>query len=160
MRRQGESEWNQDHGPGKSTESFRPPSDSTVWCLAVADSIKARPHKIAKNWPLPLVRKMSALAQPSPCWHTINFKKCEFFLLQKVRTSASEKRRISSPPCLQNVQTGQIPFPTDCWRLLWTAPKNLSRRCLETSMLKRVVFSSVYQIQQCTFALRSVDSDY
>jgi len=33
---------------------------------------KRRPHKIAKNFPSFLIRKMSALAQPpTPCEHTV-----------------------------------------------------------------------------------------
>jgi len=30
------------------------------------------------------------------------------------------------PPCPQNVRTGQIPLPSDCGRLLWTAPYQVS----------------------------------
>jgi len=70
---------------------------------------KGRPHKIAKNLPLPLVRKMSALSQTSPprlCGHTINFWKTGWFLYQKVRMSTSEE-----PPYPQNVRTGQTPSP-------------------------------------------------
>jgi len=77
---------------------------------------KRRPHKIAKNWPLPLVCKMFALGQPLVRADTPKISKNPKFLHQKVRTSASEE----PPPSL----SAKCPHwkPPDCGRLLWTAP--------------------------------------
>jgi len=58
---------------------------------------KRRPHKIAKNWPPPLlpcpqnVRTGSTPLPTCPCGHTINFKKTDEFLHQNVQTSTSEE---------------------------------------------------------------------
>jgi len=56
---------------------------------------KRRPHKIAKNWPLPSLSVQTRY----------KFWKIRSFLHQNVRTSASEKP--FSPP----VRTGQMPLP-------------------------------------------------
>jgi len=64
---------------------------------------KGRSHKID---PFPLVRKMSALAQPPLSVRRHHkFRKTRIFFSQKVRTSASEK------PLLSLVRTGQTSSP-------------------------------------------------
>jgi len=74
--------------------------------------------KSRKIDPLPLVRKMCALAQPPlpyPCGHTINSEKFEVFLHQKVRTLASEE---PSSPLVRKMFA--LYNPPDCGRPLWT----------------------------------------
>jgi len=66
-----------------------------------------------KLTPLPLVRKMSALAQsPLSVWTHQKFRKIESFCAKSAE-SASE-----DPP----VRTGRTPLSPDCGRLLCTAP--------------------------------------
>jgi len=72
---------------------------------------KRRPHKIAKNWPLPLcpqnVRAGSIPSPSCPCRHTINFKKSKVFCAKKPKTEEPP-----FPPCPKNVHTGQ---PSSHW---------------------------------------------
>jgi len=60
----------------------------------------------------PLVRKMSALAQPSsspcPCGHSINFEKSDVF---STRKCGRPHLKNALPPCSQNVRTGQTLSP-------------------------------------------------
>jgi len=89
---------------------------STFW---LGDVHKRNRKKLI---PLPLVRKMSALAQPPspfPCEHIINFEKSEF-LRKKSAESASEE-----PSFPFVCKMSAIDKPPDCGLLLWTAPNKL-----------------------------------
>jgi len=82
---------------------------------------KRCPHKITKNWLHLCPQNVRTSLPPTPLSVRTHhkFRKIRVFLHQKVRTSASEE---PPPPCPKNVRTGQTPSPSDCGRLLWTAP--------------------------------------
>jgi len=79
------------------TELLFPQCSTAYWSKNVLGVVhKGRPHKID-----PLVRKMSALAQPPcPCRHTINFEKSDVFYTKKCG-----RPHLKNPSSL--VRTGQ-----------------------------------------------------
>jgi len=91
-----------------------------LWIICKGPSIKDVRTKSRKIDPL--VRKMSALAQPPPlppcsCGHTKNFEKSEVFCSKKCR-----RPHLKKPPSPPVRKMSALDNPPDWERLLWAAP--------------------------------------
>jgi len=81
--------------------------------------VRTKPQKID---PSPLVRKISALAQPPfpLVWHTINFKISDAFCTKKCGRPHLKKPPLSAK-CLHYTNTNPLPLTVDVF--LWTPLK-------------------------------------
>jgi len=61
-----------------------------------------------KVTPPPCPQNVCTGSTPSPCGHTLNFKKSEVFAL---KGADDGRQHLKKPPCLKNVRAGQTPSP-------------------------------------------------